>query len=431
MSQVIRIFLVVLGFSGIVQAQQAVTVAQILATARTDQRVVSASQLRQKAENLPTHNHWLRAVEARVGINGSALGDTIYGYLRNEDAYGLILSTNPLRELRHQKKVTIAQINQFDAEAKIHLEEAVEARYRAAQSWYFAQKQLQFLQKTAKLLEQRAEILRATAQASLEVKPTEVVQTERDRLRNTTQMLETETALRIATSDLSGFLATQGAVQLDTVGFVRLRQISDFVNCPATSIVAPRPEVARLQSRLALEQTKVAYVQSQDRQIFQSLRLGYDRPLYLVRPNRFNTSNNISIRVGLAVPLAGNHRFQKTQAMLDQIETEWAITEKQQSALSEAESLRSRILELIKYHDALEKQNSESVIQTYLANTELKAALKPLEINELELTAHQLHTKIVEVQSEITVLYLDYVKALGGFTAEPFVNYLSGVREGW
>jgi hypothetical protein len=425
-------FLLLIGcFSSVLQAQQRVPLSQVLASARKDARVLAATQITQAAQNLPTHDHWLRTVEARVGINGSALGDTIYGYIRNEDSYGLILSTNAFRELKQQKKVTQAQIAQIQSEGNVFLEEAVESRYEALQSWYFAQKQLRFLQKSALLLEHRALILRTTAQAGLEVKATDLVQTERDRIRNTTQILETETKLRIAESDLLGFLDLKGALQIDTVGFISLRQISQYLLSPANHMLASRPEVQQLEKRLALEDAKIAYVNSQDRQIFQSLRLGYDRPLYLTRPNRFNTTNNLSIRVGLAVPLPGNHRFQQTQALLDKMETEWAITEKRNAAAADAELIRSRIMELLRYYEALEKQNAESIIQTYLANQELKAALKPLEINELEITAHQLDSKMAEIESEITVLYLDYVKVMGGFTAEPFVNYLSDTREGW
>jgi hypothetical protein len=403
-------------------AQRLVTPAQLLATAKTDARYRFTLSIADQATNLPTHDGYLNALEARLGINGSALGDTIYGYLRNEDSYGLIISPNSLRELRHQKSLMKAKNALYSLEAQMELEQALQKRYALIAQSHFDQRELATLRSTEQLLTNRQTILRTTAQAGQEVKPKDVIETERDRLRTANQIADLERQLRTSQSIIAQYLQTEETVALDTAGFISLPQIRANLISTSVSSVA-RPEVTVRKQKLAIETAKLAYENSQNRQILQSVRLGYDRPLYLIRPNRFNTTNNISLRVGLAVPLPSNNRFRKSQAVLDRLEAERSLYVSSEDDKQSCAQIRSEIIELDRFYTKCAEQQAQSILPVYLSNQALKAQLSPLEINDLQLIQQSLTSRIVATEREITQLYLAYLLASGAM-AQSEVNWL-------
>ncbi|MBP8238430.1 MAG: hypothetical protein KAX50_00585, partial [Saprospiraceae bacterium] len=95
-------------FAGLLSAQP-LRIADVLAGVDNDVRVRQSQELAEFATSLRYHIPILREVEARVGIRGSVLGDTIYGYLRNEDIYALQIETNSFREIKAQKNWRNAQ----------------------------------------------------------------------------------------------------------------------------------------------------------------------------------------------------------------------------------------------------------------------------------------------------------------------------------
>ena len=100
MKKTFAIFLLICSLS--ISYAQKTTTKTVLSTALKDDRLTRNQQLITLAQGLKFNIPIIKEVQLRLGINGSVLDDTIYGYVRNEDVYGLQLSTNSFREIRQQ-----------------------------------------------------------------------------------------------------------------------------------------------------------------------------------------------------------------------------------------------------------------------------------------------------------------------------------------
>jgi hypothetical protein len=402
----------------------------ILATAFNDQRVNQAAALVQATSDLRFHIPILKTVQARIGIAGSALGDTIYGTLRNEDAYGLIIGANSLRQIKHQKAFKQVKMNLYQAQGQVSFEQAVYDRYRAIASVYFAQKELEQLLVLDQLLNKKREILRISAEKGLEFKTKDLIETEKDYLKNAQEIREKQESANEANLDLAQFTAQTTSMVFDTSNFISLRQISDQLTLQATNIY-PQPEARQRADQTKLAEWKRAYIQTENRQIFNDIRIGYDYPRFLIRPNKFNPTNNLSLRVGLNVPLPGNNRFKASEAKLSVIESKMA---EERYALQNNQA-RFLLIDKLKMQLALHKQQmaiKENTLFTRInQNPKLLNALTPFDLVELQIAEQILTVALMRTAQQAVLTYLDYLRAHGLLVAQPYINYLTESRETW
>jgi hypothetical protein len=404
---------------------QQVQVAEILASALQDQHITQHREIVAASSLLPLKDGLFRNVEGRIGINGSALGDTIYGYIRNEDSYGLIVSTNSFRERKQQAKVIQAEQTSLQAIGAVYLTEALALRYEAIIDFYFAQKE--FSQHTAwqALLTERQRILRTMAEGGIAVKAKDIIECERDKLRAAQLQHDLEQKMQMRNLQLAQFLGKSAQISLDTAGFISLRQMRATVIDSEHNFASTHPDLALLQSKLLLEKAKIAYAESQNKQVLQSVRLGYDRPLYLTRPNRFNTQNNLSVRLGLALPLPGNNRFRKSLATIDQMKAQLDLTDKSTAISEDLRTIKANMLAWTRILDRTQAEAQQSLIPVYLQDPILRASLTPLDINELHLIQHQAHASALSTEYEIAKCYLDFLSTTGLLGAQPEKNWLA------
>lgn len=409
-------------------AQGQVRTAEVLATARQDIRVQHSEQLARDASALRFHDPWLKGVEARLGIRGSTLGDTIYGYLRNEDLYGLQITTNSFREIKRQKAYKTAQVNTFAAERTVFWEEALLARYQALAGLYYAGRQVEALEARAALLLKKQELLRRTAEAGLDLRVKEVISTEEDRLKTANSLLEARQQYKLWEAKIRQFLGTEQPLSIDTSDFISIPKIAQFAQLPAAA--AP-PEIAYRERVSDLEQARYAYLHSQNRQILNSLRVNYDYPLYLTRPNRFNTFNNFSVRIGLTLPMPGNNNYSSSRAMLNWREAQYSAQRAAQQFNAQSALQREHLAGLLRFYENLQLQQEQSLIPGLLANEALQAALSPMELVELEITQQQLTLRTLETARDATFSYIRLLSLSGLLVQEPPVNWLSEQGKGW
>ena len=110
---------------------QVLTSTDVLKTAAADPRLGQNQSLQRLAGNLKMTDPLLRQIAVRVGTNGSALGDTIYGYLRNEDTYNLQIGFNSWWERKRQRQVQSALVGAYAAETRLLEQQALAERYQA------------------------------------------------------------------------------------------------------------------------------------------------------------------------------------------------------------------------------------------------------------------------------------------------------------
>jgi hypothetical protein len=408
---------------------QVLRTSEVLATARQDLRVQQTEQLALETSSLRFHDPWLKGVEARVGIRGSTLGDTIYGYIRNEDLYGLQITTNSFREIKRQKAYKTAQVNAFTAEKTVFLEEALLARYEALAGLHYAGMQVEALEMRAALLQKKQELLRLSAEKGFEIRVKEVVSTEEDRLKTANSLMEARQQYKLWEAKIRQFLDTEQPISIDTSDFISIRKIAQFAQLPATA--AAPPEIAWRERVSDLEQARHLYLHSQNRQIFNSIRVNYDDPLYLTRPNRFNTFNNFSVRVGLTLPMPGNNNYSSSRAMISWREAQLSAQRAAQQYDTQGALQREHLAGLLQFYENLELQQAQSLIPGLLANEALRAVLSPMELVELEITQQQLTLRTLETARDATFSYIRLLNLSGLLVQAPPVNWLSERGEGW
>ncbi len=407
-----------------------VSTSEVLATARQDIRVQQSEKMAQTASSLRFHLPLLREVEARVGFRGSVLGDTIYGYLRNEDIYGLIISPNSLRVIKSQKAFQQAQINVYSAQRQMYLDEALILRYEALVGWYYAEQEAAGQKTLLDLLAKKLELLRLTAEKGLDIRVKDVVDTEEDRLKAVHGLMDAQQEHAMCLARIRQFLGTVEEVVPDTGDFVSLATISRFVQF-SDSVAYAVPGTAFRERVGALEAVRLRLQNAQNRQIFTDLRISYDYPLYLTRPNRFNTFNNFSLRVGLTLPLPGNNNFRRSNAMLDLKEAQMSAQRFAQNTREEARMERMRLSRLLDIYNSCRLVEAESLIPGMLANPELIAMLNPMDLVDLEIARQQMTLRTLETARDATLSYVRLLYLSGLLGRDPPVNWLSEQGAAW
>lgn len=391
----------------------------VLADALQAPEVQNAQALHTWSQQLNYRVPLFKEVQLRLGINGSALGDTIFGYLRNEDVYGLQFSTNSLRERRTQRAVGVAQTAVLAATEQTTRLEVLTDRYRALTDAYFAQIFLKNYTLLDSLLRQRRQLYRHALQMGLQVRVKDVVDAEADleALQGTLGDWETkrQTALVRAQLPPDAHLDTTQWVT-PTIWAARIEAVH------AQPISAPDLEERLAKMRLAA--SELAYINSQNKQIFNLFRVGYDYPLYLQRPNKFNTFNNFSMRLALNIPLPANNRYKQARALLDLREAE---TNAATAQIDHAHRLREAYARWLGHWRAWERQtqqNRESLLPTLLQSPALLAQLTPEEILDLHLRRQRTALLLLEQRYALHRAGLDYLALTGALGQLPLRNYL-------
>lgn len=410
---------------------QSLRIADVLAGVDNDVRVRQSQELAELATSLRYHIPILREVEARIGIRGSVLGDTIYGYLRNEDIYALQIETNSFREIKAQKNWRNAQIAALLAEKALHWEEALFIRYEACAVWYFMSAKRVAEERLSQLLLQKQELLRISAEQGLELSIKEVVSTEEDLLDIQNDLLETANTLR-GNQLIISLLANvaEDAALLDTTNFITVTEIAAYL---AKSESAARPTAAyQLRETLSdLSEAAFENANAQNHQVLNSLRLNYDNPLYLERPSRFNTFNNFSIRIGLRLPLPGNNNFRSSRALVEWREDQQAAERIAETLATQRVRQRLQLAQLLGLYRQCSDQEQRSLTARLLSDATLRPTLTAKELTDMEIIQQKLRLRRIEVAADVTQAYLQLLLLDGQLQSTERRNWLSRVDENW
>jgi len=427
-----RFVLAVVGllFAGHLSAQP-LRIADVLVGVDNDVRVRQSQELAELATSLRYHIPILREVEARVGIRGSVLGDTIYGYLRNEDIYALQIETNSFREIRAQKNWRNAQIAALLAEKALHWEEALFMRYEACAAWYFMSAKRTAEERLSQLLLQKQELLRISAEQGLELSIKEVVATEQDLLDIQNDLLETANTLRenqLSISQLAN--VTDDAVFLDTTDFITAKEIAAYL---AQSEPAAIPAAVYQLRETLSDLSEAAYknANAQNHQVFNSLRINYDNPLYLERPSKFNTFNNFSIRIGLRLPLPGNNNFRSSRALVEWREDQQAAERIAETLATQRIRQRLQLAQLLGLYQQCSDQEQRSLTARLLSDAALRPTLTAKELTDMEIIQQKLRLRRISAAANATQVYLQLLLLDGRLHSSERRNWLSRVGEEW
>ncbi len=404
---------------------QVLKTADVLATAASDTRLAQNRTLQNTAQGLKMHDPLFQQIRVRLGINGSALGDTIYGYLRNEDTYQLQFGFNSLHERRRQRQVKTARVAAIAAESRLLEHEALTERYEALAGYFFVEPKLAACRRLDTLLEKEHRILREMLTTGvLDVKVSKVLDAEENRNRNQLAMQELENTRNLHKSRLRQFVG-----EFSDLDHSDLATLPDLrANVAALKAVplaaAGHPRLDLKTAEVQLENANLNYVAAQNKRVFDNVNIGYQRPLYLERPKNFNTFNNVSFRLGLTVPLPANNRFKKADALLDLREAQNEADWEQENTQDELENQFVRLENLFREHDLAQDRLDNSLIRKMLDNPTLLAQITPLEIVELEIAQQKLAISQAALGLDIAIEYVELLEISGATGRDATVNYL-------
>ncbi len=422
LSKGLPLVVLLLTFSADIAAQP-VSMEAVLASARTDARVLAAADMPTFTQSLNYRLPLLRKVELRLGMNGNLFRDTLYGDIRNEDFYGLYIYPNSLRERRLQRDIQPAQASVYEAGSRIVWQQAVLERYQALTQLYFSGRLLEARASLDSLLAVKQRLMLQMLDQGVEIKVKEVVDTENDRSALQFGISEAKNDIRLQTAKIRSFVqpdATAEAVRFDS--FIT----PDVIASVLVKMPEELPSMDYRVSKIRLAQAGLALENVQNKQILSFIQVGYDLPVVTEPlPKRLNPANNFSVRIGLALPLPGNNNLKRANAALELREAQNELKTTEQQTRKSIESQRIRVENLIALYRNLRDQTAESLIGKLLDADNSQVQLTPLELVELYVSRYKRDLRVLETESEIADEYLKYLETSGKLGALPARNYLS------
>ncbi|MEO6191361.1 MAG: hypothetical protein ABIO44_14525 [Saprospiraceae bacterium] len=407
-----------------------VKIKDILNNSLLDIKVQNSILLKNEVKSLVFNSPWIKSVEGRVGITGSTLGDTIYGYLRNEDNYDLILRMNSFRMIKREKRVKKALEANLNTEAEWILESTLLERYELIIDYNFFGQEINQFNLQDNILKKRQELVREKVEMGLDFKVKELLQIEENRSKLSKDLFQLKQQFLECKSKLENLRVIDSIQFIDTFQFVTIEKIQNTLN---NLDIVPEDnfEFQLKKSDMEIALAKLDYTNSQNTEIFDGIRFSYDNPLYLTLPKKFNTINNFSIRAGFKIPISGNNNYRRSQAEIQLKEKELSMQYVLEKNKFANHDLRVKIYSLIEFYNRCKRLETQSLYHSLMSNPISKQKLEPLDWYDLQWTYEENKFQYLSLSRDITKLYIQLLYTCGRLGKSPHINYLSELGEVW
>jgi hypothetical protein len=406
----------------VLKSQQTTT--QFLQSYRNDERFASNERLTEWLKSKKFHVPMLRKAEFRFGLNGSAFQDTIYGNIRNEDAYGIVLSPNSFRERRQQKQYKSAQIDVYEAEKNVLLHQALLDRYQVIAELMFAPPLLRERAKLDSFFVQKQQILQKTIENGMDIKVKDLIDSENDRnaLQNTQLELENQIQFQ---QNKAKQLANENTI-IEENNRIKISNIFETIYSSLLQKTIENPVIPFKIAQNQLATANMNVEKSNNRQIFNYIQAAYENPIFILPiPDKQKSVNNFSVRVGLLFPIVGNNNFKVAQTGLQVQISKENIGITRNLTQKNVELQVEKLLNLKKSYELCTQQIERSPIRKMLDNDKLLQQITLLEVVELRLIQQKLIVKRHEIEREIGIEYVRWLDLTGVMSAVPLKNYFS------
>ena len=136
--------------------------------------------------------------------------------------------------------------------------------------------------------------------------------------------------------------------------------------------------------------------------------------------------SNFSLGFGFDFPMKGSSRLDLNEIKLKILDTQSEYLEVQEQIAQNQMISTSKLKSLISMHDLLSNQIEEGNADHALAEYSRQGVASPRAILKLkELTVNN-EALLIEIETEITTTYLDYIYSTGMIGNTPYKNYLDG-----
>jgi hypothetical protein len=392
-----------------------------IASSRKEKTIAEMENITAAIESSKFHVPILKEVQLRLGINGSALNDTIYGYLRNEDVYGLQIATNSLKEIKAQKnyKSALAKVSRFNTATTQH--SVIAEKYNLATQLINLNRTKEILDSLLKLYEQKKNAQTSAIKSFENIKLNDVIDTDDNILKlqfKLQKLSEDIHAVNAKTKDQNGTSLAIEPTQL--ISNSELLQVVENISLPQTV----HPSILEKEADVFIAKTELALAEADNRQIFNMFRMGYDYPLYLVRPKNFNTFNNFSVRLGLNVPLTGNNNFKQSKSKINIIEAEVEKNQLNDKLSKERLEVISKIKTMYNHMERYDQTLQKSLTYSLLNDTRYASTLSKIDHLDLLINKHKYRLERVEIENNLWISYVKLLEISAVISQEPLKNYL-------
>lgn len=406
---------------------QPIGVLEVINTSMQDLRLTAIQQNIDFNQSLNYKLPLLRKAEIRLGFNGNITADSLDGGLINEDYFALNFSTNNFKEMRLQKAIQEAQSEVYRAEYQAILNQAIYERYQTLTTLYFNQTLQTERAKLSKLLAEKEGILRLSIEQGLNIRFKDIMDTENDKALLVAALLDYDNNIALQNQRVKQFLNinTELTITIDYQDFINEKNIELIVKNLKNNPSSQHPIVGVKAYQASFSEAEARLENAQNRQIFNFVQLGYNYLNYTPTPlKRFNPSNDIAFRVGLALPLPSNNNLKRAQSALRQKEDELNIGLAQSTQTKNTDNQYIKIENIIKNIRLATLTRQESLITKALNSEKVLAQLSAQETLDLKIADLKATIKQLELRSELTTEYLRFLEFTGTFVRERGKDFL-------
>lgn len=392
------------------------TMREILATARKDERVL----LNQKAETYlqshPLKLPILKQLELRYGP------DDLYF---DQQRIALRLEANGWGEIKHQGLLHNSEYNVLIAESTQLLEEALSDRYKILAALYYDQQKLKAHQKLETLLSDQTKVLNYLNEAGDKVDVTDLVETEEDMTAAASEILGLNANIEQKTQMLQQLLGTDEPIVPAFEAFISIEKITLVKDRWKNTLPAATPDLVTRQREIQLSRAALQLEKAKRYDILNFLQFDYRSP----RSDPFETKRDFSVRIGVDIPIAGNSRLRQNELGLKILTAENRYQWEQELQQKQIALELSKLEGLLQQYNFRKEKWLQSPSRKVLENSALQPELTASDLLRLRINLQKQEIKLVELAYDITQSYLDLLSLTGAITTPPLRNYLSMEEE--
>ena len=409
-----------------ITSAQKIQVSAILASVHKDVELLNNKKTTEYLSGLNYNLPWIKEVELRLGVNGNVTVDKLDGYLRNEDFYSLRVAPNSLRERRFQQALKPAQIDLYQSNNNVILQEVIFEKYLSIMVIYFSQKNIEGKALLKPLFDNKSNILAQMLEQGSDIKFKDVVEAEYDKNDLLNDLDEFQHNIRDESEKIRECLGLSDSVEIDFTNFITPELIELRLNRTDLSVMN-NPEIVNQQQKTDYAQAEYNFQHARNRQILTFFQFGYSPQVVDEAPKtKFNPSNDMTFRFGVNVPIKSNNNLKRSETALKVYEEQQEVETLKSQFSTKIELKKTKIIQLIASRRAWQRQHDESLIPKLLKNESIKAQITPLELVDLQIDEIKLQLHQHKLDEKIVLEYLEFL-LLSGEILDVNVNYLEGM----
>lgn len=335
-----------------------------------------------------------------------------------QQEYSLRFNTNSPGMMQTQASIATALRSLTDAERRVLVHKALEARYDLLIDIGFAKRSREMMLELQKTVQDRSRVLKEELVLGLEDKLNDFFRVEEDKLDLERKLFENQADMKEFEQLSIIFSGQSDSLQLDSFASIPV-----LLSIASTSISLVPPSVMKEQIQADLAALDAQMVQRENRNYFNYLQFKYTGNAKDELNNRFT--------LGLAVrlPWFTTSQLRQQEKELQALEAKAELEEESLSTSRSALEKMRDLTRLIQSYNFAQDQRSRFVAE-YDPKTLNSIGLEnPETLLRLKLSILRLDAEQLSMEKDVYKAYISLLAETGLLTQEPARNYLSPTLE--